>query len=217
MLRSEKLSIIQFQNFRNVFSLLKLFQLLSLVISRVLRIDKLLQASRFTCSGNQVRKDHSCLSVIDLVNNFQETIVLFETSCIQPFVKSIIRLSQLRCSCDATNPTVEPDREVSWAEALLCNECCFGICKTGDCLLLYERSVANYAMPFVFCPLPFGKTVCRFGQLSEKDIWSSAFVFSLSISLYRDLTLYSSTKRFIGEAYVSATVDQSFRWYSTVS
>ncbi|KRX68307.1 hypothetical protein T09_11531 [Trichinella sp. T9] len=132
----------------------------------------------FASSGNQVRNKRSCLSVIDSVNHFQETIVLFECSCTQTFVKSITRL---RRSCYATNPTVEPDKKVNWAGAPLSKECCFGDSEVGHCLLLYERSVASYAMPFVFCPLFFGKSVRRCGQLSEKVELENSFVKLMSI------------------------------------
>ncbi|KRX35575.1 hypothetical protein T05_12962 [Trichinella murrelli] len=131
----------------------------------------------FASSGNQVRNKRSCLSVIDSVNHFQET-----TSCLSAVApKHLSNPSHLRRSCYATNPTVEPDKKVNWAGAPLSKECCFGDSEVGHCLLLYERSVASYAMPFVFCPLFFGKSVRRCGQLSEKVELENSFVKLMSI------------------------------------
>ncbi|KAL1232624.1 NADH-quinone oxidoreductase subunit [Trichinella spiralis] len=95
--------------------------------------------------------------------------------------KHLSNPSHLRRSCYTTNPTVEPDKKVSWAEAPLSKECCFGDSEVGHCLLLYERSVASYAMPFVFCPLFFGESVCRCGQLSEKVELENSFVKLMSV------------------------------------
>ncbi|KRY21963.1 hypothetical protein T12_8335 [Trichinella patagoniensis] len=104
------------------------------------------------------------------------------SSCLSAVApKHLSNPSHLRRSCYATNPTVEPDKKVNWAGAPLGKECCFGDSEVGHCLLLYERSVASYAMPFVFCPLFFGKSVRRCGQLSEKVELENSFVKLMSV------------------------------------
>ncbi|KRX25446.1 hypothetical protein T07_7458 [Trichinella nelsoni] len=106
------------------------------------------------------------------------------SSCLSAVApKHLSNPSHLRRSCYTTNPTVEPDKKVNWAEAPLSKECCFGDSEVGHCLLLYERSVASYAMPFVFCPLFFGKSVCRCGQLSEKVVPQSTKTYGNTVSL----------------------------------